>query len=51
MKYNLAYTRRAEKDIKKLDPSMKNQIGKSLLKLQNNPVVHSEKAITGLSLI
>ena len=42
MKYRLVYTRRAEKDIKKLDPSIKNRIGNSLLKLQNNPIVHSE---------
>ncbi len=43
MKYNLVYTRRAEKDIKKLDPSVKNNIGKSLHKLQNNPIVNSQK--------
>ena len=43
MKYNLVYTRRAEKDIKKLDPSIKNHIGKSLLKLQSNPIVNSGK--------
>jgi len=41
--YNLVYTRRAEKDIDKLDPFMKRQIGKSLLKLQDNPLRHSEK--------
>jgi len=45
MKYNLFYTRRAEKDIKKLDPSTKNHVGKSLLKLQNNPSFYSEKLI------
>jgi len=43
MNYNLIYTRRAEKDIKKLDPSTKSQIGKNILKLQNNPIEHSEK--------
>ncbi|MBI5058012.1 MAG: type II toxin-antitoxin system RelE/ParE family toxin [Nitrospirae bacterium] len=43
MSYKLVYTRRAEKDIKKLDPSIKHQIGKALLKLQNNPFEHSEK--------
>lgn len=45
MKYNLLYTRRAEKDIKKLDPFTKNHVGKSLLKLQNNPSLYSEKLI------
>jgi len=43
MKYRLVYTRRAEKDIKKLDPSIKRTIGKSLLKLQDNPIQYSEK--------
>ena len=43
MSYNLVYTRRAEKDIKKLDPSVKNRIGKALLKLQANPFLHSDK--------
>lgn len=42
MSYKLVYTRRAEKDIKKLGPSIKHQIGKALLKLQNNPLEHSE---------
>ncbi len=43
MSYNLVYTRRAEKDIKKLDPSIKHQIGKAILKLQDNPLEYSEK--------
>lgn len=43
MNYHLIYTRRAEKDIKKLDPSTKIHIGKSLLRLQENPIGHSEK--------
>ncbi len=43
MSYIIVYTRRAEKDIRKLDPSIKPQIGKALLKLQNNPFEHSEK--------
>ncbi len=43
MTYRLVYTRRAEKDIKKLDPSVKNHIAKSLLKLQSDPVKSSEK--------
>jgi mRNA interferase RelE/StbE len=43
MNYRLVYTRRAEKDIKKLDPTVKRSIGKSLLKLQDNPIQYSEK--------
>ena len=43
MNYRLVYTRRAEKDIKKLDPSVKTSIGNSLLKLRDNPVQYSEK--------
>lgn len=43
MNYNLVYTRKAEKDIKKLDPAIKRQIGKAILKLQHNPLDRSEK--------
>ena len=43
MNYKLVYTRKAEKDINKLDPSVKKSIGKSLLKLQDNPIQYSEK--------
>jgi mRNA interferase RelE/StbE len=43
MSYNLVYTLRAEKDIKKLDASIKRQIGKAILKLQGNPLEYSEK--------
>lgn len=43
MRYNLVYTRRAEKDIKKFDPSTKTHIGKALLRLQEDPIRHSEK--------
>lgn len=43
MIYNLVYTRRAEKDIKKLAPAIKRQIGKAILKLHSNPLEHSEK--------
>ncbi len=45
MDYRLVYTRKAEKDIKKLDPSVKSIIGKSILKLRNNPFRYSEKLI------
>jgi len=43
MNYKLVYTRKAEKDIKKLDPAIKKSIGKSLLKLKDNPTKCSEK--------
>ena len=43
MSYNLVYTHRAEKDIKKLDSSIKRQMGKAILKLQGNPLEYSEK--------
>ena len=43
MNCNLVYTRRAEKDINKLDPSVKKSIGRSLLKLQADPIKYSEK--------
>ena len=43
MNYNLVYTRRAGKDIKKLDSSIKSRIGNALLKLQDNPLLYSEK--------
>lgn len=43
MSYNLVYTRRAEKDIRALDPAIKKQIGKAILKLKANPSEHAEK--------
>jgi len=43
MSYNLVYTRRAEKDIKKLNPYVKRQICQAILKLQGSPLEHSEK--------
>jgi len=43
MSYALVYTHRAEKDIKKLDPATKRRLGKSLLKLEKNPIHLSEK--------
>ena len=43
MNYNLVYTRRAEKDVKKLDSSIKSRIGNALLKLQDNPLLYSDK--------
>jgi mRNA interferase RelE/StbE len=43
MIYRLVYTYRAEKDIKNIDPSVKRQIEKAILKLQGNPLEYSEK--------
>lgn len=43
MSYRLVYTRKSERDIRKLDPSVRHQIGKAILKLQDNPFEHSEK--------
>lgn len=43
MSYELVYTHRAKKDIKKLDPFIKKLISKSLLKLKTNPLGYSEK--------
>jgi len=43
MNYKLTYTPRAERDIKKLDHTAKNRIGKALLKLQANPLLYSDK--------
>ncbi|GBD96114.1 hypothetical protein BMS3Abin06_00997 [bacterium BMS3Abin06] len=43
MSYTLVYTRRAVKDINKFDPATKNRLGKSLLRLEKNPVQLSEK--------
>ncbi len=43
MKYELVYTRRAEKDILKLDPETKERIGKTLLRFSKNPLEFAEK--------
>ena len=43
MSYTLVYTRRAEYNIKKLDPATRSRLGKSLLKLEKNPIQLSEK--------
>ena len=42
MKYKLAYTNRADKDIQKLAPEIKNRIGKALLKYEQDPHRYSE---------
>ena len=43
MKYNLVYTRRAAKDIRKLEAGVKQRIGKTLLRYQKDPLKHAEK--------
>jgi mRNA interferase RelE/StbE len=43
MTFNLVYTRRAEKDIRALDPAVRKLIGKAILKLQSHPAEYSEK--------
>lgn len=43
MKYRLVYTRRAERDIRSLDPSMRERLGKSLLQYSEDPIKHAEK--------
>jgi mRNA interferase RelE/StbE len=40
--YNLVYTNRAAKDIKKLPPDIKKRIGKTLLRYQQDPLAYSE---------
>ena len=43
MKYELVYTRRAERDIAKLEPQVKNRIGKTLLRYREEPLKFAEK--------
>jgi mRNA interferase RelE/StbE len=43
MTFHLVYTRRAEKDIRSLDPAVRKLIAKAILKLQSNPAEHSER--------
>ncbi len=42
MKYELVYTRRAVKDIGKLDPKMKSRIGDTLLRFKEDPIAYAE---------
>ena len=42
MIYKLVYTRRAEKDIKKLDKNQKKRIGQTLLRYKDNPLNYAE---------
>ena len=43
MTYRLLYTRRAVRDIERLDPKTKDRIGKTLLRYEKDPVRHAEK--------
>ena len=43
MIYRLVYTRRAERDIKKLEPKTKDRIGKALLRYIEEPLRFAEK--------
>ena len=43
MKYRLVYTRRAERDIKKLESDTKDRIGKALLRYSEEPLKFAEK--------
>ena len=43
MKYILVYTRRAERDIEKLEPNVKDRIGKALLRYSEEPLKFAEK--------
>jgi mRNA interferase RelE/StbE len=43
VRYNLVYTRRAERDIKKLEPKVKVRIGEALLRYSEEPLRFSEK--------
>ena len=42
MKYELVYTRRAEKDIEKLEPRVRDRIGKALLRYREDPLRFAE---------
>jgi len=43
VKYRLVYTRRAERDIKKLESDTKDRIGKALLRYSEEPLKYAEK--------
>ena len=45
MKYGLVYTLRAVKDIKRLDPSVRQRIGKTLLRYEEDPLGYAEKLV------
>ena len=41
--FNLIYTQRSIRDLRKLDGTTKLRIGKALLRLQEDPLKHAEK--------
>ncbi len=43
MKYTLVYTRRAQRDIKKLESDTKDRVGKALLRFSEEPLRFAEK--------
>jgi mRNA interferase RelE/StbE len=43
MSHELVYTRKAIKDLQRLDPEVKKRIGKTLLRYQENPLSHAER--------
>ncbi len=43
MSFHLVYTRRAVKDIQKLEQSVKSRIGKALLRFAADPLKHSKQ--------
>ena len=43
MKYKLSYTQRAIKDIQKLEPNIRDRLGKTLLRYEGNPMKYAEK--------
>ena len=43
MKYRLVYTQRAFKDLKNLDPQVRQRIGQSLKRLENDPLKFARK--------
>ena len=45
MSYNLVYTRRAVKDIQKIDFAVKERIGKTLLRYKEDPLKYARKMI------
>lgn len=43
MRYRLVYTQRAVKDIQGLDPKIRERLGKTLLRYEEDPLSHAEK--------
>jgi mRNA interferase RelE/StbE len=43
MKFSLVYTKRAIRDIRKLDESIKLRVGKALLRFREDPMKYAEK--------